>query len=131
MNSNEEAKIQSSEDYLERILMLSKKYGNIRSIDLVRDLNFSKPSVSIALKKLHDEGFVKIDDKGYITLSTVGRDIAERVFAKHQLLTSFFVKLGINEEDAENEACSIEHHLSDESYEALKKYYIEKMNIKE
>ena len=85
MNSNEEAKIQSSEDYLERILMLSKKYGNIRSIDLVRDLNFSKPSVSIALKKLHDEGFVKIDDKGYITLSTVGRDIAERVFAKHQL----------------------------------------------
>ena len=131
MNSNEEAKIQSSEDYLERILMLSKKYGNIRSIGLVRDLNFSKPSVSIALKKLHDEGFVKIDDKGYITLSTVGRDIAERVFAKHQLLTSFFVKLGINEEDAENEACSIEHHLSDESYEALKKYYIEKMNIKE
>ncbi|MEG0034709.1 MAG: metal-dependent transcriptional regulator [Bacilli bacterium] len=129
MNANGESKIQSSEDYLEKILMLSKELDNVRAIDLAKDLNYSKPSISIALKKLVDEEYVTIDEKGSIYLTINGREIAEKVYAKHLLLSSFLIAIGVERDIAVEEACAIEHHLSDKSFEALKTFY--ENNIKD
>ncbi|MEG1566011.1 MAG: metal-dependent transcriptional regulator, partial [Bacilli bacterium] len=118
----------SSEDYLEKILMLSKELDNVRAIDLAKDLNYSKPSISIALKKLVDEEYVTIDEKGSIYLTINGQEIAEKVYAKHLLLSSFLISIGVDQDVAVEEACAIEHHLSDKSFEALKVFY--EKNIK-
>lgn len=114
---------ESSEDYLERILILQERNGSVRSIDIVDDLNFSKPSVSIAMKKLRENGYINIDKKGYITLTIEGLKVAQKTYERHVFLTDLFISLGVDKEVAENDACHIEHSLSDETFDALKKAF--------
>ena len=111
---------ESAEDYLERILMLRLKNGLVRSIDIVRDMDYSKPSVSVAMKRLRESGYIEMDVDGYITLITAGEAIAARIYERHQILTQFFVQLGVSLENAVADACKIEHDISDESYEKIK-----------
>ena len=110
----------SAEDYLERILMLRLKNGTVRSIDIVRDLEYSKPSVSIAMKRLRENGYIQMDADGLITLLPPGEEIASRIYDRHQLLTQFLVQLGVSPENAAADACKIEHDISEESYEKIK-----------
>ena len=114
---------ESSEDYLESILILSKKIGKVRSIDIVDDLNFSKPSVSVAMKKLRENGYINVDEKGYITLTKEGEEVANKTYERHLLLTELFVSLGVDKEIAEKDACHVEHDLSPETFEAIKKAF--------
>lgn len=111
---------ESAEDYLERILMLRLKNGLVRSIDIVRDMDYSKPSVSVAMKRLRESGYIEMDVDGYITLLPAGEAIAARIYERHQLLTRFLVQLGVSPENAAADACKIEHDISDESYEKIK-----------
>ena len=111
---------ESAEDYLERILMLRLKNGMVRSIDIVRDLDYSKPSVSIAMKRLRENGYIEMDADGYITLLPPGEEIAGRIYDRHQLLTQFLLQLGVSPENAAADACKIEHDISEESYERIK-----------
>ena len=111
---------ESAEDYLERILMLRLKNGTVRSIDIVRDLEYSKPSVSIAMKRLRENGYIQMDADGLITLLPPGEEIASRIYDRHQLLTQFLVQLGVSPENAAADACKIEHDISAESYEKIK-----------
>lgn len=113
---------ESAEDYLERILMLTNKKGKIRSIDIVEDMNFSRASVSIAMKKLKENHFIDIDKDGYITLTQQGNQIAMSVYEKHQILTTFFQNIGVDEKTACEDACKIEHDLSNTTFTALKKF---------
>ena len=114
-------KISSLQDYLERLLMLSKEKKNIRNVDLANKLNYSKASVSVALKKLKEEGYVLIDEKGFITLTPSGLKIAQFVLDRHINLSKLFVQLGVQENIANDDACKIEHIISNETYLALKK----------
>ena len=111
---------ESAEDYLERILMLRLKNGLVRSIDIVRDMDYSKPSVSVAMKRLRESGYIEMDVDGYITLLPSGEAIATRIYERHQILTQFLVQLGVSAENAAADACKIEHDISDESYEKIK-----------
>lgn len=111
---------ESEEDYLEKILMLSYELKDVRSIDLVKKMGFSKPSISVAVKHLEQDGKITRDENGYITLTDTGRQIAERIYSRHILLTKLLVKLGIDEEEAVEEACRIEHDISQNTYEKLK-----------
>ena len=111
---------ESAEDYLERILMLRLKNGTVRSIDIVRDLEYSKPSVSIAMKRLRENGYIQMDAEGLITLLPPGEEIASRIYDRHQLLTPFLVQLGVSPANAAADACKIEHDISEESYEKIK-----------
>lgn len=111
---------ESAEDYLERILILTNKNGKVRSIDIVEDMNFSKPSVSVAMKKLRENGFINVDSKGFITLTSEGLKIATKTYEKHLVLTELFENLGVSPEIARNDACRVEHDLSDETFEAIK-----------
>lgn len=113
--------LESSEDYLERILILNERNTKpIRSIDIVEDMNFSKPSVSIAMKKLRENGYILIDEKGYITLTEIGLEAAEKTYERHLVLSELFMKLGVDEDTALKDACRIEHDLSDETFNAIK-----------
>lgn len=117
---------ESSQDYLERILMIEKEKGCVRSIDIATALNFSKPSVSVAMKKLRENGYITFDDSDHIHLTESGRAVAENMLDRHLTLTTFFKKLGVPEEVAAEDACKVEHDLSPESYDAIKAL-IEKM----
>lgn len=110
---------ESAEDYLESILVLKKRLGQVRSIDIVNELNYSKPSVSVAMKKLRENGYIEMDAGGYITLLPTGQEIAERIFVRHSFLTSFFEHLGVDADTAAADACRIEHYLSDQTFEKL------------
>ena len=110
----------SSEDYLESILKLRQKNGKVRSIDIVNDLNFSKPSVSIAMKKLKDEGYIDIIDNS-ITLTKSGEEIATRIYDRHQLIGQILVDIGVEEKRAFSEACEIEHCISSDTFSLLAK----------
>ena len=109
----------SAENYLEAILALSQK-GQVRSIDVAQYLNFSKPSVSRAMSLLRDNGYVLMDENSFLILTPAGREIAERIYERHQLLTQWFVWLGVDPEIAAEDACKIEHDLSPQSFQALK-----------
>ena len=111
---------QSAEDYLETILMLTQRMGRVRSIDVVNELGYTKASVSIAMKKLRENGYIAVDGEGNLTLLEPGREIAERIYSRHRLLTHFFVQLGVDEDVAAEDACRIEHVISSESFEAIK-----------
>lgn len=111
----------SGEDYLEAVLMLQKKKGMVRSIDLARHMGYSKPSISHAVKILQEGGFLTMDEDGYLHLTDVGREIAERIYERHQFFTSHLIDLGVTAEQAEQDACRIEHVISEESYQVLKK----------
>jgi Mn-dependent DtxR family transcriptional regulator len=110
---------ESGEMYLESILVLSKK-GPVRSIDIVEYMNYSKPSVSRAVGILKDGGYITVDKNGYIELTEVGKDVALKIYQRHELVTEFLVMLGVDEQTASEDACKIEHHLSDASFEAIK-----------
>lgn len=116
---------ESAENYLETILVLRLRNGNVRAIDIANELEFSKPSVSVAMKNLRTNGYIHVDDAGNITLLPEGEKIAEAVYEKHTLLTQVLVGLGVDEETAAEDACRIEHVLSKESFEAIKRYLAE------
>ncbi len=113
---------ESAEDYLEKILMLKESKGVVRSIDIANAMGFSKPSISIAMKHLRENGFIVMDADNYISLTEKGAEIATRIYNRHRTLTEFFMKLGVPEEIAEKDACKVEHDLSPESYLALKNH---------
>ncbi len=110
---------ESGEDYLESILKLGQENGPVRSIDVATDLGYSKPSVSIAMKRLREEGYVEMDTAGLITLTPRGTEVARRILNRHRTLTAFFVRLGVDPAVAEQDACKVEHDLSDETFEKL------------
>lgn len=116
---------ESGEMYLETIFILTESNPHVRSIDVCEYMGFSKPSVSRAIGLLKNGGYVTVDGDGYLSLTDVGREVALKMYDRHRLLTSFLVKLGVSEDVAANDACKIEHHLSDESFEALKRYVSE------
>ena len=113
---------ESAQNYLETILILSKRLPHVRSIDIVNQLSFLKPSISIAIKNLREGGYVKVDSDGYITLTDSGLEIAETMYERHTLLTDWLTFLGVDEKIAAEDACRIEHVISAESFEAVKKH---------
>lgn len=106
----------SAEDYLETILMLRDAHGAVRSIDIVHELGFSKPSVSVAMKRLRENGYIEMDVEGYLTLLPPGEEIARRIYSRHTVLTQFLTQLGVSPEVAAEDACRIEHDISDETF---------------
>ena len=121
---------ESGEMYLESIYMLTKSIGSVRSIDFVEYMNYSKPSVSRAVKLLKNGEFILIDEHGYITLTQLGREVAEKIVERHTLISSFLVSLGVNETTASEDACKIEHVISDESFNSIKQYAEKVSNLK-
>lgn len=114
--------LESGEDYLETILILQNRNGEVRSIDIAAELDYSKPSVSVAMKNLREKECITVDKNGFITLTDKGREIAERVYERHILFTSWLTSMGVPENIAAEDACRIEHCLSNESFEAIKKH---------
>jgi len=112
----------SAEDYLETILFLRERNGSVRSVDIANDLGFSKPSVSIAMKKLRESGYIEIGDGGQVLLLPKGEEIARKMGERHRLLTRFFITIGVNPETAEEDACRIEHDLSEETFDKLREH---------
>ena len=117
---------ESGEMYLEAIYTLNKERKNVRSIDICEYMGFSKPSVSRAVGLLKNGGYVTVDSDGYLALTADGREVAKRVYERHRLLTDFFVTLGVDEDIASADACKVEHVLSDETFEAIKRHVGEK-----
>lgn len=111
----------SAEDYLETILLLSQKNVSVRSIDIVNAMGFSKPSVSVAMKKLRKDSLIRVDDEGYITLTGPGLEAAQKVYERHSILYDWLVKIGVSEKIAAADACRMEHILNEETFEAIKK----------
>ena len=111
----------SAEDYLETMLILQKNRGFIRSIDIAEQLGVTKPSVSYATKRLRENGYITMERDGLITLTQAGLSIAETMYARNKVLTEFFVALGVSEEIAREDACKIEHDISEETFEAIRK----------
>lgn len=110
---------ESAEDYLETILILKNRLGMVRSIDIVHEMNFSKPSISVAMKRLRENGYIEMDAEGYITLLPPGMEIAQRIYTRHRVLTEFLTRLGVSPEVAAEDACKIEHDISDESFRKI------------
>ncbi len=113
---------ESGEDYLERILMLSLKEEKVHAVEVAKELNVSKPSVSVALKKLREGGYLEVGDDESLVLTPKGRSVAEKVYDRHKTLTSLLIKLGVEKDTAEKDACKVEHDLSDETFDLLKKH---------
>ena len=113
---------ESAENYLETIYILRKKSGSVRSIDIVNHLGYSKPSVSNAMKQFRENGYVTVDDGGFITLTDLGLEVAEKMYMRHEMLTKVLTYLGVSEETAKEDACKIEHYLSDETFDAIVKH---------
>ena len=112
---------ESSEDYLERILMLHETKGTVRSIDIATQMGVTKPSVSFAMKKLRENGYIHMDEDNLITLTESGMEIAQRIYIRHKTLTQYLMKLGVDEETARDDACKMEHDLSSASFEAIRR----------
>ena len=112
----------SSEDYLETILILSERLPVVRSIDIAIELNFSKPSVSVAMKHLKESGKINVSTAGYITLTDTGKEIAEKVYERHRVLAQMLVTLGVNEKTANEDACEMEHVISEETFRAIQNH---------
>ncbi|HAQ39420.1 MAG TPA: DtxR family transcriptional regulator [Clostridiales bacterium] len=120
---------ESGEMYLETILVLKNRIGNVRSIDIARELDFSKPSVSRAVGILKDDGYIEVDGDGFIELTHDGKIKAESIYERHERLTAFLSEvIGISKETAETDACKIEHIISDETFNSIKKYMKEHEN---
>ncbi len=111
---------QSAENYLETIFVLTKRGGLVRSIDIANELGFSKPSVSVAMKSLRENGYIEVMGDGTIILKEKGREIAEQLYERHTVLTELFKSLGVSNETAAEDACKIEHIISEESFLAIK-----------
>ncbi len=115
-------KNESSEDYLETILMLSEAKPVVRSVDIANELGFKKSSVSVAMRNLRERGHIRVTDEGYIYLTETGSKIAEMIYERHKLISEWLIKIGVPEVIAVEDACRVEHDLSMESFEAIKKY---------
>ena len=113
---------ESAENYLETILMLSKKLPVVRSVDIANELGFKKPSVSVAMKNLREKEYITVMEQGYIFLTDSGREIAEMIYERHEFLTNWLESLGVDREIAAEDACRIEHVISKESFQAMKEH---------
>ncbi|HIR54509.1 MAG: metal-dependent transcriptional regulator [Lachnospiraceae bacterium] len=113
---------ESAENYLEAILIIHNRQGNVRSIDIANELGFSKPSVSVAMKNLRTNGYIEVDKEGFITLLDKGREIADKIYERHTLLSTWLVRMGVSPEVAAEDACRIEHVISAETFERLKEH---------
>lgn len=120
---------ESAEDYLERILILKKEKGKVISIDIANSMNYSKPSISRAMKNLLENDYITFEENGEINLTEKGLNIAQKIYERHVLLTNYFMALGVKEETARNDACKVEHDLSEETFNAIKAH-VEKTNKK-
>ncbi len=118
---------ESAENYLETILLLSKKLPVVRSVDIANELNFKKSSVSIAMKNLREKKHITVTEAGYIYLTDEGKKIAEMIYERHELISAILVKLGVDEEIAAEDACRIEHVISKESFKAVRDYAKDKI----
>ena len=112
---------ESGQMYLETILILTNERANVRSIDVCEHMGFSKPSVSRAIGLLKSGGYITVDKDGFITLTPTGRELAQKIYDRHKVLTEFLISLGVDGEVASQDACKIEHHISDESFNAIKR----------
>lgn len=112
---------ESLEDYLETILLLQKNIGQVRSIDIANEMNFTKPSVSIAMKNLREKNYITIAENGHILLTDSGKQRAESVLERHTILSDWLISIGVSKETALEDACRVEHDLSEESFEAIKR----------
>ena len=119
---------ESAENYLETILILSKKLPVVRAVDIANELDFKKSSVSIAMKNLREKEQITVTDAGYIYLTDAGREIAEMIYERHEMISKGLMALGVPQETATEYACRIEHVISKESFEAVKKYIQDKLN---
>lgn len=115
---------EAAENYLETIYILSKKLDKVRSIDIVNDLNYSKPTISVMMKQFRENGFINMDRGGYITLTEKGLKIAKKMYERHEVIASIFMALGVNEVTAYEDACKIEHDLSEETFQRFKEHYL-------
>lgn len=113
---------ESAENYLETIYILKSRKGNVRSIDIVNELEFTKPSVSIAMKNLRENGYIVMDAEGLITLTALGEEIAVKMYERHTVISDWLIKMGVDEKTAIEDACRIEHIISEETFNALKKH---------
>ena len=118
---------ESAENYLETILVLKERKGLVRSIDIANEMNYSKPSISVAMKNLRLNGYINVDNSGFITLTESGMEIASNIYDRHLILRKWLEFLGIDPEIAEQDACKIEHTLSKETYTALRKHILDEM----
>lgn len=116
---------ESAENYLETILMLGNKLGQVRSIDIANELNFKKPSISFAMKQFRENGLINVSPEGFITLTPRGKSIAERILERHHVIADLLIAIGVEEKTALEDACRIEHDMSEETFERLKAHYIE------
>lgn len=114
---------QSAEDYFETIYLLKKKKGSVRAIDVVNEMGFSKPTVSVALKKFRENGFVTVDSAGQIELTDAGLTIAKNIYEKHRIIAEVLMSLGVDENTAYTDSCRIEHCISDTSFSAIKEHF--------
>lgn len=119
---------ESAENYLEAILVIKNEKGSVRSIDIAHELNFTKPSVSVAMKGFREEGYITVDDSGLISLTEKGYEIAIRVYERHQVIAKALIALGVDDETAYEDSCKIEHDISQKSFEKLKEF-LEKNDI--
>ena len=119
---------ESAEDYLETILILKQRLGEVRSIDIVNEMHFSKPSVCVAMKKLRENGYIEMNKEGYINLTDLGHKVASNIYERHTLLTKFFTMLGVSEDIAAADACKIEHDLSEETFIKIKEHTLAKIS---
>ena len=122
MTNSKHRSTESIEDYLETILKLTNKLGQVRSIDIANELHYSKPSVSIAMKNLRSKNYITVNENGYIYLTESGKELADMTLERHTLLSGWLISIGVSEEVAYEDACKIEHDLSEETYAAIKKY---------
>ena len=120
---------ESGEMYLETILVLSKEKNYVRSIDVCEYMGYSKPSISRAVSILRNNGYLDMDDKGYLTLTEQGLAVAEKIYERHQVLTKILLSVGVDKKSAAEDACRIEHVISDETFAAIKKYMVEHPEI--
>ncbi len=122
MNYQRHKSEESVEDYLETILILSKQKPQVRSIDVANELGYSKPSVSVAMKNLRQKNFVLVSEEGYLSLTEEGMKVAATVYERHSVISDWLIRLGVSREVAVEDACRMEHDISEESFSAIKKY---------
>jgi Mn-dependent transcriptional regulator len=120
---------ESAEMYLETILVLSQRNPSVRSIDIASELDYKKPSVSVAMKNLRENGYIHVDGDGHITLTDKGREIAETMYERHTLISDWLIRLGVDKETAVDDACRMEHVISTDSFHAIKKHLSEMQNL--
>lgn len=114
---------EAAEMYLETILVLTEKLGRVRSIDIVNEMGYSKPTVSEQMKKFRENGYIEMDVDGHITLTAAGREIAERTYDRHNVIAHIFIKLGVDSDTAYQDACRIEHYISQKTFDCMKEHF--------